>query len=106
MVESLQVSRWAIQLGELHARIARRFARPEPRRRALGYFKALIGPCERKNGWQIAEVAGERTPTGCSVCWAPAVGMRTRYATTSETTSWSTSETNAAGCSSSTRPAF
>lgn len=64
MVESLQVSRWAIQLGELHDRIARRFARPEPRRRVLGYFKALIGPCERKNGWQIAEVAGERTPDG------------------------------------------
>ncbi len=64
MAESLQSSRWAIQLGELHNRIARRFARPEPRRRALGYFKALIGPCERKNGWQIAEAAGERTPDG------------------------------------------
>ncbi len=64
MAESLQSSRWTIQLGELHNRIARRFARPEPRRRALGYFKALIGPCERKNGWQIAEAAGERTPDG------------------------------------------
>ncbi len=30
----------------------------------MGYFKALISPCERKNGWQIAEAAGERTPDG------------------------------------------
>ena len=64
MAESLQPSRWAIQLRELHDRIARRFARPKPRQRALGYFKALISPCERKNGWQIAEAAGERTPDG------------------------------------------
>lgn len=64
MVEYLQPSRWAIQLRELHDRIARRFARPEPRQRALAYFKALISACERKNGWQIAEAAGERTPDG------------------------------------------
>ena len=64
MAESLQPSRWAIQLVELHDRIALRFARPEPRPRALDYFKALISTCERKNGWQIAEAAGERTPDG------------------------------------------
>jgi SRSO17 transposase len=53
-----------MQLRELHDRIAQRFARPEPRQRALDYFKALISACERKNGWQIAEAAGERTPDG------------------------------------------
>ena len=58
MAESLQPSRLAIQLGELHNRIAQRFARPEPRQRALGYFKALISPCERKNG--VVRVAGTR----------------------------------------------
>lgn len=59
MAESLQPSRWAIQLGGLHDRIAQRFARPEPRQRALGYFKVLSSPCECKNDWQIAEAAGE-----------------------------------------------
>jgi hypothetical protein len=32
-----QVCRWALELVQLHARLAPRFARPEPRRRALLY---------------------------------------------------------------------
>lgn len=32
-----QVVQWAQALRDLHARIAPRFARPEPRRRALSY---------------------------------------------------------------------
>ena len=34
-----EVWRWAQELERLHARIAPRFARPEPRRRALAYLK-------------------------------------------------------------------
>jgi len=58
------VAGWAAGLGEVHARIASRFARPEPRRRALAYLRGLLGPVERKNGWQLAEQAGEATPDG------------------------------------------
>jgi SRSO17 transposase len=59
-----EVQAWAARLDALHARIARRFARAEPRRRALAYLKGLLGNVTRKNGWQLAEHAGERTPDG------------------------------------------
>ena len=52
------------ELQKLQGRISCRFARPEPRGRALSYLKTLIGTSERKNGWQIAEAAGETTPDG------------------------------------------
>ncbi len=57
-------SSWTTLLGELHDRIAWRFARPEPRRRALSYLKALISTSERRNGWRIAEAVGEANPDG------------------------------------------
>ena len=58
------VAGWAAGLEALHGRIAPRFRRPEPRRRALAYLRGLLSPVERKNGWQLAEQAGERTPDG------------------------------------------
>ena len=51
-------------LEELNARIAPRFARPEVRARIGCYLSGLLGEVERKNGWQIAEHLGERTPDG------------------------------------------
>jgi hypothetical protein len=51
-------------LDEVHRRIAPRFARAEPRQRALSYLRGLLHPVERKNGWQLAEQAGERTSDG------------------------------------------
>lgn len=63
-VERAEAVAWAAELGARHGRIARRFTRSEPRRRALAYLKALLSPVERKNGWQIAEQAGEATPDG------------------------------------------
>jgi SRSO17 transposase len=62
VVEMIQ--EWRKELEDLHGRIAHRFARPEPRRRALSYLKGLTGALERKNGWQLAEQAGEATPDG------------------------------------------
>src|SRR5258708_16472610 len=59
-----EVGDWAGELEALHARIAPRFERAEPRRRALAYLKGLLSHAERKNGWQLAEEAGERTPDG------------------------------------------
>ncbi len=55
---------WAEGLEAVHARVAPRFARAEPRRRALAYLRGLLSPVERKNGWQLAEQAGEATPDG------------------------------------------
>jgi SRSO17 transposase len=59
-----EVSDWAGELAALHARIGPRFERAEPRRRTLAYLKGLLSHAERKNGWQLAEEAGEVTPDG------------------------------------------
>jgi SRSO17 transposase len=53
---------WAGGLDELVERIAPRFRRVEPRRRVRAYLEGLLAPVERKNGWQLAENAGDRTP--------------------------------------------
>src|SRR4051795_13462896 len=55
---------WSRELDALAARIAPRFVRAEPRRRAAAYLRGLLAPVERKNGWQLAETAGDRTPDG------------------------------------------
>jgi SRSO17 transposase len=55
---------WARGLDELTERIVPRFRRVEPRRRAVAYLKGLLAPVERKNGWQLAEAAGDSTPDG------------------------------------------
>jgi SRSO17 transposase len=60
----IEVWKWGQELQRLHARIAPRFARPEPRRRALAYLKGIVSAAERKNGWRLAEHAGEARPDG------------------------------------------
>ena len=60
----IDVWRWGKELERLHARIAPRFVRPEPRRRALAYLKGIVSSVERKNGWHLAEHAGESRPDG------------------------------------------
>ena len=62
--EVAEVARWAEGIEQVHACIAGRFWRPEPRRRALEYLRGLLSPVERKNGWQLAEQAGDATPDG------------------------------------------
>src|SRR5437870_1571596 len=59
-----QVVDWSQQLVQLHQRLAARFARCEPRQRALAYLKGLLSPMERKSSWQLAEQAREATPYG------------------------------------------
>ncbi len=58
------VGRWVQSLFSLHARLAPRFARSEPRRRALDYLKGILSETARKNGWQLAEHARESRPDG------------------------------------------
>jgi SRSO17 transposase len=53
---------WAADLGTLGERIGCHFARAEPRRRVLAYLQGLLSPVDRKNGWQLAEAAGEASP--------------------------------------------
>jgi hypothetical protein len=77
-----EVQGWAAGLGALHAQIAGRFARAEPRRRVLAYLRGLLGNVGRKNGWQLAEHAGERTPDGMQRLLALPTGTRTWSATT------------------------
>lgn len=55
---------WSTELERLGARLAPRFTRIEPRRRLLAYLRGLLAPVERKNGWQLAESAGDATPDG------------------------------------------
>ncbi len=62
--ELAAIERWPDALGELHARIARRFLRPEVKERARRYLAGLLGRLERKNGWQMAEQIGEMGPQG------------------------------------------
>jgi len=63
-LEIKEVQAWAAGLEAVHTRISPRFARAEPRRRALAYLRGLLGNVGRKNGWQLAEHAGEATPDG------------------------------------------
>jgi SRSO17 transposase len=53
---------WRAELEELLARFGRLFARPEPREQAGRYLAGLLGPVERKNGWQLAEHLGDARP--------------------------------------------
>jgi len=59
-----EVEGWAAEFERLVERISPRFARPEVRRRAAGFLHGLLGDVARKNGWQLAEHAGETTPDG------------------------------------------
>jgi SRSO17 transposase len=44
------------------ARFAAVFGRKEPRAQAGKYLRGLMAPVPRKNGWQLAEAIGDRTP--------------------------------------------
>jgi SRSO17 transposase len=55
---------WAEELDAVAAKLAPRFERAEPRKRVLAYLTGLLSTAERKNGWQLAELAGEATPDG------------------------------------------
>jgi SRSO17 transposase len=52
------------ELDRVHERIAGRFGRAEPRARVREYLSGLVAGLERKNGWTLAEHAGEACPDG------------------------------------------
>ena len=55
---------WRAGFDEVFARIAGRFAQACSRKRARAYLLGLLSRTERKNGWTIAEFAGDATPDG------------------------------------------
>jgi SRSO17 transposase len=55
---------WVAGLDDLFALVAGRFGRVEPRRRARAYVGGLLAPLAAKNGWTLAEAAGDATPDG------------------------------------------
>src|SRR3954449_12458633 len=57
-----EVENWAVGLEKVLDRIGGRFARSEPRARAGVYVRGLLSAAERKNGWTLAEWAGDATP--------------------------------------------
>ncbi|MDQ3779993.1 MAG: IS701 family transposase [Chloroflexota bacterium] len=69
-----QIAAWQEALNALQARIAPHFRRPEVRARAGRFLAGLLDPVERRNGWQLAELLGERNPDGVqrllrTACW-------------------------------------
>jgi SRSO17 transposase len=68
------VESWNAGLEDLFALVAGRFGRVEPRKRAFAYVRGLLAPLERRNGWTLAEQAGDGSPDGmqellCSPGW-------------------------------------
>jgi SRSO17 transposase len=53
---------WSEELTALKDRIGGLFCRSEPRRQIGLLLEGLIGGAERKNGWQLAEYAGDPAP--------------------------------------------
>jgi len=55
---------WSEAFSEMFALVAGEFAQAPSRRRARGYLLGLLSHEERKNGWTIAEFAGDAGPGG------------------------------------------
>ncbi|MFI6511922.1 IS701 family transposase [Streptosporangium sp. NPDC050855] len=56
------VAKWSAGFTAFVGRFAGRFARVEARRQVCSYVRGLLGESERKNGWTLAEAAGQSGP--------------------------------------------
>src|SRR5215218_1157946 len=63
-VDRKMVRSWSEELEAVGDRLSVHFARSEVRQRAQDYLRGLLSEAERKNSWQLAEVAGNSTPYG------------------------------------------
>lgn len=63
-MKAQEIHAWAKELEEVGERLSGRFGRSEPRHRAVAYIRGLMSSVERKNGWQLAEEAGDEHPYG------------------------------------------
>src|SRR6266487_53545 len=64
LIECMMMDVVAAELDRVHELIAGRFARAELRARVREYVSGLVAGLERKNGWTLAEWAGEVSPDG------------------------------------------
>jgi SRSO17 transposase len=64
MLTDDDLAAWIAGLDDLFALVAGRFFRVEPRLRARAYVRGLLAPLAAKNGWTLAEAAGDATPDG------------------------------------------
>ena len=64
MLTDDDLAAWIAGLDDLFALVAGRFHRAGPRRRARAYVRGLLAPLASKNGWALAEAAGDATPDG------------------------------------------
>jgi SRSO17 transposase len=59
---SVDVEGWVEQFESGFARIAGRFGRVEPRRRARAFLLGLLSDVDTRSCWQLAEQAGDASP--------------------------------------------
>ncbi|GAA1579077.1 IS701 family transposase [Dactylosporangium maewongense] len=69
-----QVEGWDEDFREYFLGFSHWFSRADIRWRALKYLRGLMAPIERRNGWTLAEQAGDRSPDAmqgllCSPCF-------------------------------------
>jgi SRSO17 transposase len=64
-VDEIDPAGWLAGFDDMFAEVvAPAFCRREPRLRAQSYLFGLVSGLERKNGWTLAEFAGDATPDG------------------------------------------
>jgi SRSO17 transposase len=61
-MDATVVRGWEAHFEHLIGAIGGCFRRCDLRRRASSYVRGLLGPVQRKNGWQLAEYVGDATP--------------------------------------------
>ncbi len=59
---TIDAEAWSREFSDFLAVFAHRFPRVESRRQAASYLRGLLSELERKNGWTLAEVSGEKGP--------------------------------------------
>lgn len=57
-----ELNEWGEEFAAFHERFADLFEREEPREQVQKYLRSLLASVERKNGWQLAEISGDKTP--------------------------------------------
>ena len=55
---------WSERFNEMFAQVAGEFENAGSRKRARAYVLGLLSHAERKNGWTLAEFAGDVSPDG------------------------------------------
>jgi SRSO17 transposase len=64
MLAGSEHAAWSERFNEMFALVAGRFETAASRKRARVYVLGLLSHAERKNGWTLAELAGDLTPDG------------------------------------------